>query len=163
MCCGRPIFRFACRHVACGLGVWGRPAVILGAGRTGGIVAETLLKKPFLGLVPMAFLDDDPNKIGTTLHGIPVTAALDKGAEVASHNPAAIAVLALPSTDRSRLQSITKPHRTIQSSSLSRTSWGQRAVGLDWESDGISPDIRHKLLDPIRQLTKRVMELAIIC
>jgi Undecaprenyl-phosphate galactose phosphotransferase WbaP len=160
-----PIFRFACRHVACGLGVWGRPAVILGAGRTGGIVAETLLKKPFLGLVPMAFLDDDPNKIGTTLHGIPVTAALDKGAEVASHNPAAIAVLALPSTDRSRLQSIIDNHTAqFKRVILIPDLFGVTSLWVSTANlDGIlGLDIRHKLLDPKRQLTKRVMELAII-
>ena len=160
-----PVFRAVFRHVACKFGIWGRPAVILGAGRTGGIVAETLLKKPFLGLVPIAFLDDDPNKIGTTFHGIPVTAALDKGPELACRNPAAIAVLALPGTDRSRLQSIIDNHTAqFKRVILIPDLFGVTSLWVSTaDLDGIlGLDIRHKLLDTKRQLTKRFMELAII-
>jgi exopolysaccharide biosynthesis polyprenyl glycosylphosphotransferase len=44
---------------------WGRPVVVLGAGKTGRVVVRTLQTHPELGLRPVAILDDDPSKHGT--------------------------------------------------------------------------------------------------
>ncbi|AOS45005.1 UDP-N-acetyl-alpha-D-glucosamine C6 dehydratase [Lacunisphaera limnophila] len=46
--------------------------VIVGAGDTGASLAKELLSKPARGLKPVAFLDDDPDKRGRLVHGIPV-------------------------------------------------------------------------------------------
>jgi Undecaprenyl-phosphate galactose phosphotransferase WbaP len=160
-----PVFRVVFRHVACRLGIWGRPTIIFGAGRTGGIVAETLARKPSLGLTPVAFLDDDPHMIGTMHHGIPVKASLDHGPEMAAIHPNAIAVLALPGTDRSRLQTIVDSHASrFQRVILIPDLFGVTSLWVSTaDLDGIvGLDIRHKLLDPKRQAAKRAMELSLI-
>lgn len=46
--------------------------VLVGAGQAGVLVARELAQRPDLGLKPVGFLDDDPNKLGMVLHGIPV-------------------------------------------------------------------------------------------
>jgi lipopolysaccharide/colanic/teichoic acid biosynthesis glycosyltransferase len=46
-------------------GWWGKPVVVLGAGRVGRAVVSTLQRRPQLGLKPVAILDDDPAKHGT--------------------------------------------------------------------------------------------------
>lgn len=48
------------------------PTLLVGAGRAGVLVAQEMLRAPQLGLFPVGFLDDDPVKVGTTIHGIPV-------------------------------------------------------------------------------------------
>ncbi len=45
---------------------------IIGAGDVGGSLAKELLARRGLGLVPVAFFDDDPEKWRSHLHGIPV-------------------------------------------------------------------------------------------
>jgi FlaA1/EpsC-like NDP-sugar epimerase len=53
--------------------------MLVGAGQAGVLVARELSQRPDLGLRPVGFLDDDVNKHGMVLHGIPVvgsTAAL---------------------------------------------------------------------------------------
>ena len=160
-----PIFRFLLRHIACKLRIWGRPAVIFGAGKTGGIVARALINNPALGLKPIAFLDDDPRKIGTSHHGIPIAAALDKGPEMAFLHPASIAILALPGTDRSRLQTIVASYSSqFQRTILIPDLFGVTSLWVSTADLGgiLGLDIRHKLLDPKRQLVKRVMELSLI-
>ena len=44
---------------------WGQPVVVFGAGKVGRAVVSTLLRRPQLGLKPVAILDDDPAKHGT--------------------------------------------------------------------------------------------------
>jgi FlaA1/EpsC-like NDP-sugar epimerase len=46
--------------------------MLVGAGQAGVLVARELSQRPDLGLRPVGFLDDDPNKQGMVLHGIPV-------------------------------------------------------------------------------------------
>lgn len=44
---------------------WGHCVVVIGAGRVGRAVVETLLRRPQLGLKPVAILDDDPARQGS--------------------------------------------------------------------------------------------------
>jgi len=160
-----PISRTAFRHIGCKFGLWGRPTVIFGAGKTGGIVAKNLLKYPFLGLKPFGFMDDDPQKIGTSLQSIPIIGPLAMASEPTFRHREAIAVLALPSVDRSRLRTIIDKHtdqfhRVILIPDLfGITSLWVSAADL---GGMLGLDIRHKLLDHNRQMMKRALELLII-
>jgi lipopolysaccharide/colanic/teichoic acid biosynthesis glycosyltransferase len=44
---------------------WGQAVVVIGAGRVGRAVVETLTQRPQLGLKPVAILDDDPKRQGS--------------------------------------------------------------------------------------------------
>jgi FlaA1/EpsC-like NDP-sugar epimerase len=46
--------------------------MLVGAGQAGVLVARELAQRPDLGLKPVGFLDDDINKLGMVIHGIPV-------------------------------------------------------------------------------------------
>jgi exopolysaccharide biosynthesis polyprenyl glycosylphosphotransferase len=59
-----PIARGALRSSLCKKAWWGRPVIVLGAGRVGRTVVTTLQSRPQLGLKPVAILDDDPTKLG---------------------------------------------------------------------------------------------------
>ena len=67
-----PLVETITREVLVRLKVWGRPVVIVGAAKTGALVARLLQRLPSLGLVPVCFLDDDPTKHGQLVEGIPV-------------------------------------------------------------------------------------------
>ncbi|WP_066632866.1 polysaccharide biosynthesis protein [Desulfolucanica intricata] len=49
-----------------------KKVLIVGAGVAGGIVAEVLKKRKNCDLEPVAYVDDDPQKQNTVLHGLPV-------------------------------------------------------------------------------------------
>lgn len=78
-------------------GVKLRRALILGAGDAGALVARELQKNQQLGLNPLAFLDDDPEKQGQRLHGIPVVGALKDLAAQAAALRAEEVIMAIPS------------------------------------------------------------------
>lgn len=48
------------------------PTLLLGAGQAGVLVVKEIVSRPDLLIEPVGFLDDDPRKLGTMLHGVRV-------------------------------------------------------------------------------------------
>jgi len=80
--------------------------VIIGAGSTGASLAAELLARPQLGLRPTAFLDDDPDKVGRDVHGVPILGSPDRLAEVAGSTGATRVAIAIPSLNARRIRDI---------------------------------------------------------
>jgi len=60
------------------VGVEERRVAIIGAGDVGEALAKDLLSRNGSGLRPVFFLDEDPTKIGRSVHGLPVYGPLEK-------------------------------------------------------------------------------------
>ncbi|MDR0760295.1 MAG: polysaccharide biosynthesis protein [Treponema sp.] len=75
---------------------------IIGAGFAGQTLAEEIKRKAIFGDV-VAFLDDDPEKIGRKIEGIPVLGPIRDVARLLRMNPADEAVIAIPSASREYL------------------------------------------------------------
>jgi FlaA1/EpsC-like NDP-sugar epimerase len=74
-----------------------RRAIIVGAGAAGGMIVKELSENPQLGIVPVAVLDDDPNKHRLRLHNVPVVGPLAALDDVAAKTRATDVVIAIPS------------------------------------------------------------------
>lgn len=57
---------------ACGEGGSRKRALLVGAGDTGELVVRDMLRRPEVGYVPVGFVDDNINKVGLRIHGIPI-------------------------------------------------------------------------------------------
>lgn len=80
---------------------------IIGVGEVGSSLAAELLAQRGLGMRPVAFFDDAPNKQGLSLHGIPVLGAPESiPAYYESHDLDKV-VLAVPSASANRIREIT--------------------------------------------------------
>jgi FlaA1/EpsC-like NDP-sugar epimerase len=82
----------------------GKNTLIIGAGNTGERIARALIKDRTFN--PIAFVDDDPNKVGTTIHGIPVLGKLKDISEIVKENKIETAVIAIPSLNHKRVKEI---------------------------------------------------------
>lgn len=101
-----PAARALAKRALLGLGYWGRPVVILGAGATGSRVARALQRTPLDGLHPRAFFDDDTHLHGSSIHGVPVVGFLaDADAWARIHN-VAHAIVAIPGLHADRLRTL---------------------------------------------------------
>ena len=80
--------------------------VIIGAGEVGAGLCAELMSKSRLGMRPVAFLDDDPRKIGRYIHGLLVADAVDEVAKVAKRYSANKAVIAFPSASVKRMREV---------------------------------------------------------
>jgi Undecaprenyl-phosphate galactose phosphotransferase WbaP len=84
---------------------WGYPVLILGAGRTGALVIQTLQHQPWFGLKPVAVLDDNPDRRGY-LCGVPVVGTLAAAPILARQRDIHYAIVAIPGVNRQRLLTI---------------------------------------------------------
>ncbi|HCM25984.1 MAG TPA: polysaccharide biosynthesis protein [Treponema sp.] len=78
---------------------------IIGAGLAGVTIAAEIKAKVIFGEV-VAFLDDDPVKIGRNLDGIPVLGPIRDVARLVRMNPADEAIIAIPSASRDYLREL---------------------------------------------------------
>jgi Undecaprenyl-phosphate galactose phosphotransferase WbaP len=144
---------------------WGYPAVILGGGRTGDLIASTLNLRPRLGLKVVAIFDDDPAKQGTTIQDIPVVGRIKDAMTLIPDPERYVAAVAIPGAPRNVLMHIMESYATrflrvlvipdlfgISSLWVKATDIGG-ILGLE---------IQHKLLDPRRQAIKRFLDVTLI-
>jgi FlaA1/EpsC-like NDP-sugar epimerase len=78
---------------------------IIGAGFAGQTLADEVKSKAVFGEV-VAFLDDDPEKIGRKINGIPVLGPIRDVARLLRMNPADEAIIAIPSASREYLKEL---------------------------------------------------------
>ncbi len=84
---------------------WGIPAVVFGAGDMGREVVDSLLDERRLGYAPVAMLDDDPALQGE-YRGVPILCGTDLGTELVRRYHIRMAIVAMPSVERSKVASI---------------------------------------------------------
>ncbi|HUX38765.1 MAG TPA: nucleoside-diphosphate sugar epimerase/dehydratase [Rectinemataceae bacterium] len=78
---------------------------IIGAGFAGRTIAKEIAAKRVFGSV-VAFLDDDPGKIGSRIEGIPVLGPIRDVVNLLSRQPADEAIIAIPSASREALREL---------------------------------------------------------
>jgi len=89
---------------------------IIGAGFAGRAIAREILDKGVIGRV-VAFLDDDPQKIGTRIDEVPVLGPIDHVVSLVEKTPADEALIAIPSASREDLRRL---HTTLRRADFAR-------------------------------------------
>lgn len=141
-------------------GICGEPVVILGAGRTGSLVARKLKKECDLGFLPVALLDDDPEKWGTQIDGVPVFGPLSSIS--AFHRRAKVVLIAIPSMDRQRLSDMVQT-LGFPSVIIIPDLFGIQSLWItSRDLDGIlGLEVKKNLLLQSNRLLKRLLDYAI--
>jgi FlaA1/EpsC-like NDP-sugar epimerase len=85
-----------------------RPVLIYGAGDAGEMIVRDMLQNAAYGGTPIGFVDDDPNKVGQRIHGVPVLGSRDQLAEILHNYRPEELLLAIPSASPKVLQRIVR-------------------------------------------------------
>jgi FlaA1/EpsC-like NDP-sugar epimerase len=70
--------------------------LIVGAGDAGSLVVREMRKNPHLEMMPVAFLDDEPAKAGTKIHGVRVLGPLSRLEAVVEEEQVEEVIVAMP-------------------------------------------------------------------
>lgn len=88
-----------------------RRVLVVGAGAAASLTIRALRARGRSAWRPVAILDDDPQKHGTTLHGVPVVGPVAGVARAARRHAAAAVVLAVPTASSADLYRIVRQCR----------------------------------------------------
>ena len=84
----------------------GKNTLIIGAGNIGEMMLRDMVRNGYRDYYPIGFLDDDPTKVGTQIHGISVLGATDRlEAMIVKHKVQAL-LIAIPSLNHKILRSL---------------------------------------------------------
>jgi FlaA1/EpsC-like NDP-sugar epimerase len=83
-----------------------RRVLIYGAGDAGEMIARDMLTHPGANAVPVGFLDDDPDRQGVRIHGVPVVGGGDAVAEAVSRLRADEILIAMPAAEPKALRRV---------------------------------------------------------
>jgi len=85
--------------------------LVIGAGDAGAMVVREMQKNPQLNLKPIGFLDDDPSKQDSKIHGVPVLASLDEIDHILNTRHVDEVIIAIPSASGKVLRKVTEECR----------------------------------------------------
>jgi FlaA1/EpsC-like NDP-sugar epimerase len=83
-----------------------RVCLILGAGDTGEVLLREILRMPVERYRVTGFLDDDPSKHGSRIHGVPVLGPISEVREICKQQEVEELLLAMPGAPQRRLRKI---------------------------------------------------------
>jgi Undecaprenyl-phosphate galactose phosphotransferase WbaP len=155
------IFRNRAREIFKAAPWWGLPTVIFGAGKTGRLLVDRLLKHPWMGFKPAVILDDDPGQEGFC-RGIPVMRGTDLGPRIAEICGAWNAVVAMPGVDSARLSRIIVDYvRCFRYYAIIPDMFGLTSMWMSVRDfDGIlCLQTTQRLLLPFNRFLKRVFDI----
>lgn len=84
----------------------GERTLIIGAGNAGEMILRDMSRHGFAGFNPVCLLDDDPNKIGTYIHGVKVFGNIAGLKDAVRRLGASAVIIAIPSLDQKTLRGI---------------------------------------------------------
>ena len=77
----------------------GKKVLIFGAGDMGEMVIREIKRNKALNYIPIGFIDDDPDKIGNKIHGVPVLGLRDKIKDLIKANGIKEVIIAISKID----------------------------------------------------------------
>ena len=157
-----PVGRALTKRALHAFGLWGRPVVILGAGRAGRRVARALRRRPLDGLAPVAFFDDDVGKQGLVFEDVEVRGNLGAANAYALARGVSHAIVAIPTASSERLASLVNGRGHV----FKRVQFVPNLAGLPSREvyasdlDGmLALEVRSGLYAPTNRLAKRALDL----
>jgi UDP-GlcNAc:undecaprenyl-phosphate GlcNAc-1-phosphate transferase len=102
----RMAFRLFRQLLPAGAATQGRRALIYGAGDAGELLLRELLNNRELQCKPVGFMDDDPNKRGKVIHGLPVFGGNGMLHRIVTHQRIEQIVISSPSITDERINEI---------------------------------------------------------
>jgi Undecaprenyl-phosphate galactose phosphotransferase WbaP len=142
---------------------WGVPVVIIGAGETGRLVCSRLVEQPYLGLKPVAFLDDGDGRRGLPA-GVPVAGPLSAAPALAASLHICHALVAMPGVKRHELMPVLEQMGAVFAHLIVIPDlFGMASLWVSTRDLGgvLGLEIRQNLLVPVNRWLKRGLDLAL--
>lgn len=156
-----PIGRSIIRKICSNKRWWGIPVVIIGAGRAGERVIDSLMKQKQVGLRPIVAVDDDIDRWGY-IQGVPVIGGLEIIPEIASRLCNEHAIIAMPRVKAQRQREIiNKYSKYFAHTTIIPDMFGLSSLWVSVRDFGgiLGLELQQKLLSRSAQIRKRIFDI----
>ena len=160
-----PLARHSVKWAMMRAGLWGKPVVVLGSHSVGASVLKLLRQEWALGLNPVGVFDNLQAPAGGKLEDVPYGGTLTDAVAVASKHKVDTVIFAMPYTRRKHLAKFVKlvsdrfRHIIIIPNLAGVTN--SEVVARDLGGT-FAVEVKHNLLNPWAQRSKRVLDVASI-
>lgn len=113
MITGRAVWRYRSDHVFVTRPDHGTRTIVVGAGATGSRLANSMLRHPEAGFVPVGFLDDDRWMRQRRHYGVPVLGTLGDLERIVQQTGASAVVVAIPSASKELIKPVADTAREL--------------------------------------------------
>ena len=83
-----------------------KPALIVGAGVAGAMIVKELQVNRHLGLLPVGYIDDNLEKVGKNIHGVPVLGTLKEFPQLLKLHHAQQVIIAMPAASGKKVREV---------------------------------------------------------
>ena len=83
-----------------------KPALIVGAGVAGAMIVKELQVNRHLGLLPVGYIDDNLEKVGKSIHGVPVLGTLKEFPKLLKLHHAQQVIIAMPAASGKKVREV---------------------------------------------------------
>lgn len=160
-----PLVRLMLKALLRKVGLLNRRVLMLGAGKTGRMIAEALREERNLGYEIVGFLDDDVEKIGTLVDGIKVHRGVDRASMYVTHCGVTDIFVAMPGAGNERMRGLVNSlqHR-VDRLFVVPDMFGMAVTGTRlthfFRAQAFAFEMKNNLAYPINNLIKRAFDLA---
>lgn len=165
-----PTGRLTTKRVLARVGLRAQPVLILGAGKTGKLVANALLREKYIGYHIAGFLDDDPGKQSRVVrvYGgfFPVLGKFSDSDRIMAQTGARHLIVAAPGMPpRKMVELVNRLQQQAASVTVVPDLFGVPVMGVEadysFDEQLLSFRIRNMLANPINRLAKQIFDFAV--
>lgn len=158
-----PLGRRAARKILGGSSLWGIPVLIIGAGKAGENIIQTLKKQKALGLIPIVAVDDNTDRWGY-IDKVPVIGGLEIIPDIARKLNIEYCIVAEPELDKEKQAEIINKYSKYFSNTIVISDYfGLAYLWVTTREIGgtLGFELRQKLLMKTTVLRKRAFDFCI--
>lgn len=158
-----PLLRALVRSVFAGQQWWGCPVAILGMGKTGHLVYDTLIANPRLGLRPVAVLDDDADQLPRNSSGLAM-GPLSSCPVITKEQKIPYGIICMPGLSRLELlRCVDLYGRCFSHILIMPDLVGMASLGVSVREVGgiLGLEVTQRLLQPLNRAIKRTIDVVI--
>lgn len=161
-----PSVRIVSKRILRGLGFLKRRVLILGAGKTGRLVAEALRREPNYGYAVVGFVDDDPAKVGGRIEGIKVHRGIDRARSYIRRCNIEDLFIAMPGAGKERVQGLINDlQHKVERILFVPDIYGIAVLGTGlqhfFHEEVLAFEIENNLSNPLNMFIKRCFDIVV--
>jgi len=159
-----PVTRMYLKKVLRRFGLLKRRVLVLGAGKTGRLIADALVREPNYGYEVIGFVDDDPAKFGKKIDGVKIHKGVDRAVNYIKGCHIEDLFIAMPGAGKERLQGlINNLQHKVENILFVPDVFGIAVLGTSlqhfFREEAFAFEMKNNLSRPVNIFIKKVFDI----